>query len=91
MLVTNKDKRSKKHDSKRDAARRIRHFTVEPVEPTIRNNPKRHNQNVCPLCGKGIEKTASGGKTQTFVHALWSLFEQRFHMCFVRYTPRLAG
>jgi hypothetical protein len=62
MLVTNKDKRTKKYDSKRDAARRIRRSPVEPAEIHIRRTPKRHNQNVCPVCGKAIERTASGGR-----------------------------
>lgn len=62
MLVTNKDKRSKKGDSKRDAARRIRRFPIEPPESRIRKNPKRHNKNACPVCGETIERTASGGR-----------------------------
>ncbi|PYU67963.1 MAG: hypothetical protein DMG49_17290 [Acidobacteria bacterium] len=62
MLITNKDKRSKKYDSKRDAARRIRHSSVEPVETHIRSNPKRHNHSACPLCGAAIERTATGGR-----------------------------
>src|SRR5690349_24111124 len=53
MLLTNKDKRSKKYDSKRDP--------VEPAE-THGRNPKRYNQNVCPVCGKAIERTASAGR-----------------------------
>lgn len=62
MLVTNKDKRSKKGDSKRDAARRIRRSPIEPPESRIHKNPKRHNKNACPLCGEAIEKIASGGR-----------------------------
>jgi hypothetical protein len=61
MLVSNNDKRSKNYDSKRDAAWRIRRSPVEPAE-THGRNPKRHNQNVCPVCGKAIERTASGGR-----------------------------
>jgi len=59
MLVTNKHKQSKKNETKKDAIRRIRH---SPIEPIIRSNPKRHNQNVCPVCGKPLRKTASGGR-----------------------------
>lgn len=62
MLITNKDKRSKKADSKRDAARRIRHSFVEVPERPVHKSPKRHNQNACPLCYKAIGKTASGGR-----------------------------
>ena len=61
MLVTNKDKRSKKYESKRDAARRIRRSPVEPAE-TQGRSPERHNQNDCPVCGKAIDRTASGGR-----------------------------
>jgi hypothetical protein len=59
MLITNKDKQFKGNDSKRDAALRIRHSSVE--SPML-SNPKRHNQNLCPVCGESIEKTASGGR-----------------------------
>jgi CRISPR/Cas system-associated protein Cas10 (large subunit of type III CRISPR-Cas system) len=59
MLVTNKHKQSKGNDSKKEATRRIRYSAIE--SPT-RNNPKRHNQKLCPVCGEAIEKTASGGR-----------------------------
>jgi coenzyme F420-reducing hydrogenase gamma subunit len=59
MLVTNKDKQSSGNDSKRGAARRLRHL---PVESPLRSNPNRHDQSVCPVCGEVIEKTASGGR-----------------------------
>jgi len=57
MLVTNKYKQ--KTDSKKEAARHIRRFKLES---TIPHKPKRHDQNVCPVCGKPIERTASGGR-----------------------------
>lgn len=59
MLITNKDKQLKGNDSKRDAARRIRH---SPVESPTRSIPQRHNQSLCPVCGEAIEKTAFGGR-----------------------------
>ena len=59
MLVTRKYKRSKKDDNKKEAARRIRR---SPVDSAIHGNPKRHDQTACPVCGKAIEKTASGGR-----------------------------
>src|SRR5215469_13176512 len=57
MLVTNKYKQ--KTDSKKDATRRIRHSSFESAN---RSKPRRHDQTVCPVCGKPIEKTASGGR-----------------------------
>jgi len=57
MLITNKYKQ--KTASKKEATRRIRYSAFESAIPA---KPKRHDQNVCPVCGKPIEKTASGGR-----------------------------
>src|SRR6516225_8940613 len=63
MLVTNKYKQ--KTDSKKEATRRARHSSLESANRSI---PKRHDQAVCPVCGKPIEKTASGGRRK---HSCW--------------------
>jgi hypothetical protein len=59
VLITNKHKQAKGNDSKKEAARSIRR---SPIDPPIRRKPKRHNQNLCPVCGEAIEMTASGGR-----------------------------
>lgn len=57
MLVTNKHKQ--KTDSKKEATRGIRHSSFESAN---RSKLNRHDQTVCPVCAKPIEKTASGGR-----------------------------
>src|SRR5262249_42153316 len=59
MLIVNKDKQSK-GDDKRTSARLIRRLPLN--DSRVHGNPKRHDQNACPLCGERIEKTASGGR-----------------------------
>lgn len=61
MLITNKHKASKKHDSKDEAAGRIRR---SPTEFTVKtaSTRKRHDQSSCPICSAPVKKTASGGR-----------------------------
>ena len=59
MRIVNKNKQAKSED-KRLAGRLIRRAPIDDIQ--VRKMPKRHNQNVCPVCGAPIEKTASGGR-----------------------------
>jgi len=59
MLIVNKDKQFKSEE-KRTSARLIRRLPLN--DSRVHSNPKRHDQNACPLCGERIEKTASGGR-----------------------------
>jgi hypothetical protein len=58
MLIVNKDKQANAED-KQIAARKLRRA---PLVSAIRSMPKRHDQNLCPVCGHRIEKTAHGGR-----------------------------
>jgi predicted RNA-binding Zn-ribbon protein involved in translation (DUF1610 family) len=59
MRIVNKDKQSRSED-KQVSARLIRRTPLD--DSHLRSNPKRNDQNACPVCGERIEKTAAGGR-----------------------------
>src|SRR5512133_591348 len=59
MRISNKEKQAVS-DNKALSGRLLRR---EPIADShIRNAPKRHDPNACPICGARIQKTASGGR-----------------------------
>ena len=59
MLITGKQKNSKKDDSKADANRRIRRADFESARKAV-SIGKRHDQTACPICLARIQKIARG-------------------------------
>jgi hypothetical protein len=57
MLIVNKDKQFQSED-KQASARLLRRMPLNDVR--VPGKPKRHDQNVCPVCEAPIEKTARG-------------------------------
>src|SRR5437588_9229430 len=82
-----------KQEVRQQAGRRPAHSTLfcRACRNPYSQQPKATQSERLSVVRCGYRENSNRGKTQTLVQALWSQFEHRFHVCFVRHKPCLAG